>query len=154
MTKWNNLTPDTATAAEILRAGKVNGINENERCDLSDLLHNVKREVLFEMLDQDEHTALFLMSGSSMPTTTMIQIYNEHAGMMKPAEVQRIRDDYEGRIANLRNEIDTVEQDRDDAEHAAAVTEDRLHAAEHEIVVLKARLYDLLIGGKEKNENV
>lgn len=151
MTKWNNLTPDTATAAEILRAGKVNGINESERCDLSDLLHNVKREVLFEMLDQDEHTALFLMSGSSMPTTTMIQIYNEHAGMMKPSEVQRIRDDYEGRIANLRNEIDTAEQDRDDAEHAVTVTEDRLRAAEHEIVVLKARLYDLLCAGKECN---
>ena len=81
MTKWNNLTPDTATAADIITAGKRYGIKEEERCDLSDLLHGVPQSVLFEMLDRDEHTALFLMSGSSMPTTTMIEVYNAHAGM-------------------------------------------------------------------------
>ena len=96
------------------------------------------------MLDLDEHTALFLMSGSSMPTTTMIEVYNAHAGMMKPRDVQKIRDGYEDQIAALRDQVHAVESDRDDAEHAAQVTEDRLRAAEQEIVVLKARLYDLL----------
>lgn len=154
MTKWNNLTPDTATAAAIIKAGKANGIKDEERCDLSDLLHRVKRDVLFEMLDQDEHTALFLMSGSSMPTTTMIQIYNEHAGMKTQAEVRRISEGYEAQITNLRDMVDDEEKRREDAEHTVTVTEDRLHAAEQEIVVLKARLYDLLIGGKGENANV
>lgn len=144
MTKWNNLTPDTATAADIIMAGKRYGIKEAERCDLSDLLLGVPQSVLFEMLDRDEHTALFLMSGSSMPTTTMIEVYNAHAGMMKPREVQKIKDDYEGQIAALRDQVDAVETSRDDAEHAAQVANDRLLAAEQEITVLKARLYDLL----------
>ena len=144
MTKWNNLTPDTATAADIIMAGKRYGIKEDERCDLSDLLHGVPQSVLFEMLDRDEHTALFLMSGSSMPTTTMIEVYNAHAGMMKPREVQKVRDDYEAQIAALRDQVDAVETSRDDAEHATQAANDRLLAAEQEITVLKARLYDLL----------
>lgn len=144
MTKWNNLTPDTATAADIIMAGKRYGIKEAERCDLSDLLHGVPQSVLFEMLDRDEHTALFLMGGSSMPTTTMIEVYNAHAGMMKPREVQKVKDDYEAQIAALRDQVDAVETSRDDAEHAAQVANGRLLAAEQEITVLKARLYDLL----------
>ena len=96
------------------------------------------------MLDMDEHTALFLMSGSSMPTTTMIEVYNAHAGIMKPRDVQKIRNDYEDKIESLHDQIHAIESDRDAAEHAAQVAEDRLHAAEQEITVLKARLYDLL----------
>lgn len=154
MTQWNNLTPDTATAAEIIRAGKVHGINEDERCDLSDLLHGVSQNVLFEMLDLDEHTALFLMSGSTMPTTTMIQIYNAHAGMKTPREIQKIRDDYESRIDGLRDALQDEESRREDAEHTVTITEDRLHAAEREVITLKARLYDLLIAEKEEHANV
>lgn len=154
MTKWNNLSPDTATADEIIKAGKLHGVKEEERCDLSDLLHYVPRTVLFEMLDKDEHTAHFLMSASSMPTKTMIDICNEHAGMKNPREVQAIKDDYEARIKNLRGEADRLNDLLEEAERAAGKTEERLHLAEYEIMTLKARLYDLLIAEKEENANV
>lgn len=150
MNKWNGLSSNTATADEIIKAGKLYGVKEEERCDLSDLLHYVSRTVLFEMLDKDEHTAHFLMSASSMPTKHMIDICNEHAGMKNPREVQAIKDGYESRIKNLADEAERLNNLLEENEKAAGKTEERLQLAEYEIMALKARLYDLLIAGKEE----
>lgn len=149
MNKWNGLSANTATAEEIIRTARSAGVSDETRNELSDLLGNVPRTVLFEMLDQDQHTALFLMK-NAFDVKVMIDIYNEHAGMKSPVAVDQIENRYKEQIAMLNAEKDKINQTLIDAKTEAGKTEERLHIAEHEIMVLKAKLYDLLIARKEE----